>query len=91
MKDECRRADDILINELILEFREMREELRDARQDTQEWREKYEDRLAIIERFIQKIGTPVKAIQWIGGIILVSVFGKIGISIFEYCNRHWQG
>lgn len=89
-EEDSRRQGDVIVKELL-------EELRSMRSESKEWREKFESkfngidsRIDTLERFIDRVNTPLKGLAWMGGIVIASIFGAVGLKLVKWFETHWH-
>ena len=80
-RGEDGRKSDILIGQLLGEFKEFKE-------GSFNWREKTDQRLILIESFINEIREPKRAILWTMRAIVIAAIGSLVVNAIAFIKDH---
>lgn len=91
---DLRRKDDAAIARLEQKLDDFMSRFDEWRETHERWalgqKEEIVARIQAIEKFVQRVDTPVRLIGWASVTMFVAIFGGIGVKVIKWVENHWQ-
>lgn len=88
--DEIRRKSDVVMGELIGEFRQFMKDYDKNNEEAVKWRNSIENRFKPIESFLDELKTPHKIVVWTVRAVALASIGGIVTYVIGFFKNHFS-